>query len=417
LKGLLIMPYTTKEALACRADFPSLTRTVNGFPLAYLDGPGGTQVPNQVIDAVSDYYRRCNANTHGAFITSSETDQVMDRARATVAALLGAQSPGEVSFGANMTTLNFALSHALVRQMSPGDEILITELDHEGNRGPWLKLAEHGIVIKEIKVTQGGVLDREDMAAKIGKRTRLVAIGMASNALGTVNLEEIALARKLSREVGALMVLDAVHFVPHFPLDVQALDTDFLLCSAYKFYGPHVGILYCRPGLLDTLDTDRLCTAEAAAPWRIETGTLNHAAIAGVTAAVDYVAALGRGETLRERIQSAKQDIADYEHGLASRYWNGLAQIKGVRAWGQDFSSRQRAPTVSVTLASMTADAVAAELAKSGFLVWDGNFYAHKVVSVLGLDDRGGLLRTGFSMYNTAEEVDRLLEAITALSR
>jgi cysteine desulfurase family protein (TIGR01976 family) len=411
------MSYTSKEAMACRANFPALGRSINGLPLAFLDGPGGTQVPEQVIEAVSDYYRRCNANTHGAFITSSETDQVMDRARSTVAAFLGAHSPGQVSFGANMTTLNFALSHALVRKMSPGDEILITQLDHEGNRGPWLKLAEHGIVIKEVRVTRGGTLDRDDLAAKIGERTRLVAIGMASNALGTVNLDEIALARKLSREVGAWLVLDAVHFAPHFPLDVQALDADFLLCSAYKFYGPHVGILYCRPGLLDSLDTDRLCTAEASAPWRIETGTLNHAAIAGVTAAVDYVAALGTGSSLRERIQSAKQDIAEYEYGLASRYWNGLGEIPGVRAWGQDFSSRQRAPTVSITLDSMRADAAAAALAKSGFLVWDGNFYAHKVVSVLGLDERGGLLRTGFSMYNTAEEVDRLLEAINDLSR
>lgn len=410
------MPYTSKEALACRADFPALTRTIDGLPLAYLDGPGGTQVPNQVIEAVSDYYRRCNANTHGAFITSSETDEVMDRARDTVAVFLGAESAAQVSFGANMTTLNFALSHALVRKMSPGDEILITELDHEANRGPWLKLAEHGIVVKEVRVTEGGTLDRDDLAAKIGPRTRVVAMGMASNALGTVSLEEIALARKLSSEVGAWLVLDAVHYAPHFPLDVQALDTDFLLCSAYKFYGPHVGILYARPGLLDQLDTDRLCTQDGAAPWRIETGTLNHAAIAGVTAAVDYVAGLGRGDSLRHRILSAKSDIADYEYGLATRYWNGLAEIPGVRAWGPDFSSRKRSPTVSITMDSLHSDALAVELAKQGHLVWDGNFYAHKVVSLLGLDERGGLLRTGFSMYNTSEEVDRLLQSLQRLS-
>ncbi len=410
------MPYTSKEALACRADFPALARTINGFPLAYLDGPGGTQVPNQVIEAVSDYYRRCNANTHGAFITSSETDEVMDRARNTMAAFLGAASAAQVSFGANMTSLTFALSHALVRKMSPGDEILITELDHEANRGPWLKLAERGMVIKEVRVTEGGTLDRDDLAAKIGPRTRVVAMGMASNALGTVSLEEIALARKLSKEVGAWLVLDAVHYAPHFALDVQALDADFLLCSAYKFYGPHVGILYARPGLLDQLDTDRLCTQDGAAPWRIETGTLNHAAIAGVTAAVDYVAALGSGSTLRERILSAKSDIADYEYGLATRYWNGLAGIPGVRAWGPDFSSRKRSPTISITMDALNADALAAELAKEGHLVWDGNFYAHKVVTLLGLDERGGLLRTGYSMYNTAGEVDRLLESLQRLS-
>jgi selenocysteine lyase/cysteine desulfurase len=265
-------------------------------------------------------------------------------------------------------------------------------------------------------MTAGGTLDRDDLAAKIGERTRVVAMGMASNALGTVSLDEIALARSLSRKVGAWLVLDAVHFAPHFPLDVQALDCDFLLCSAYKFYGPHVGILYSRPGLLDQLETDRLCTAEAAAPWRIETGTLNHAAIAGVTAAVEYVADLGQGENLRTRIQSAKNAIAAYEREIAVRYWNGLASIPGVKAWGPDFSSVRRSPTVSITMEGVTADKLAAELAKSGHLVWDGHFYAHKVVSTLGLDDQGGLLRTGFSMYNTVEEVDRLLASLAAVA-
>ena len=410
------MPYTSKEAMACRADFPALARELNGIPLSYLDGPGGTQVPRRVIDAVSDYYSRCNANTHGAFITSSETDQVMDKARETMAAFLGAESGGQVSFGANMTTLNFALSHALVRKMSPGDEIVITELDHEANRGPWLNLRERGIIVKEVRMTAGGTLDRDDLAAKIGERTRVVAMGMASNALGTVSLEEIALARSLSRKVGAWLVLDAVHYAPHFPLDVQALETDFLLCSAYKFYGPHVGVLYCRPGLLDELETDRLCTAESAAPWRIETGTLNHAAIAGVTAAVEYVADLGSGDTLRARIQSAKNDIAAYERDIALRYWNGLASIPGAKAWGPDFSPATRSPTVSITMEGITADKLAAELAKSGHLVWDGHFYAHKVVSSLGLDDQGGLLRSGFSMYNTVEEVDRLLASLAAVA-
>lgn len=411
------MAYTEKEALACRNDFPALSRTLeDGTPLAYLDGPGGTQVPEVVIEAVSDYYRRCNANTHGAFITSAETDQVMDRAREAVAAFLGAGSAREVSFGANMTTLNFALSHALVREMSPGDEIVITELDHEANRGPWLKLAERGMKIREVKVTPAGVLDPQDLQAKINERTGVVAMGMASNALGTVNLDNIALARRLSREVGAHLVLDAVHYAPHFPLDVQALDVDFLLCSAYKFYGPHVGILYSRDGLLDSLDTDRLCTQDPQAPYRIETGTLNHAAIAGVTAAIEYVAALGVGDSLRQRIQSAKSAIADYEYGLATRYWEGLKAVPGARAWGPDFSDRRRSPTVSITLGSMSADKLAAELAADGHLVWDGDFYAHKVVSLLGLAERGGLLRTGFSMYNTPAEVDRLLASLTRLA-
>jgi len=409
------MRYDDNDCRRCRADFPALARSVNGQTLAYLDGPGGTQVPGQVIDAVSNYYRRSNANTHGMFVTSQETDQVMDRAREAVAAFLGASSAAEISFGANMTTLNFALTHALVRSMQAGDEIVITELDHEANRGPWLRLAERGMVIREVRMTPGGELDQQDLAAKIGPRTRVVAMGLASNALGTVN--DVALARRLSREVGAWLVLDAVHFAPHFPVDLQALDADFLLCSAYKFYGPHVGILYSRPGLLDELDTDRLCTQDARAPWRIETGTLNHAAIAGVTAAVEYVAGFGVGEDLYQRVHSAKQAIAEYEYGLASRYWRELAALGGVRAWGPDFSSRQRAPTVSITVEGVPAAEVASQLAGAGLLVWDGDFYARRAVERLGLAGQGGLLRTGFSMYNTHEEVDRLLQALSQLRR
>jgi len=409
------MPYTDKDCLRCRKDFPALSRTLGELPLAYLDGPGGTQVPKQVIDAVSDYYSRCNANTHGMFITSHETDQVMDRARGAVAAFLGAASGSEVSFGANMTTLAFSLSRALLRKMSPGDEILITELDHEANRGPWLKLAEHGIVVKEVRMNPDGTLDLDDMAAKVGPRTRVLAMGLASNALGTVN--DVRRARELSREVGAWLVLDAVHYAPHFPLDVKQMDPDFLLCSAYKFYGPHVGILYCRPGLLDQLDTDRLSTQDPHAPFRIETGTLNHAAIAGVLAAVEYVARFGRGDTLFEQVHSAKQDIAEYEFLLASRYWKAVQDIPGVTAWGPDFSSRRRAPTVSITVEGLPAGEVARQLADAALLVWDGDFYARRAVARLGLDGQGGLLRTGFSMYNTGQEVDRLLQALATLKR
>lgn len=409
------MRYDNDDCQRCRADFPALGRSEDGHVLAYLDGPGGTQVPRQVIDAVSDYYRRCNANTHGMFVTSQETDQVMDRAREAAAAFLGAPSTSGVSFGANMTTLNFALSHALVRSMRAGDEIVITELDHEANRGPWLRLAERGMVIREVRMTPAGELDQQDMAEKIGPRTRVVAMGLASNALGTVN--DVALARQLSRQVGAWLVLDAVHFAPHFPVDVQALDADFLLCSAYKFYGPHVGILYSRPGLLDQLDTDRLCTQDARAPWRIETGTLNHAAIAGVAAAVEYVAGFGSGEDLYQRVHTAKQAIADYEYGLASRYWRELGALDGVRAWGPDFSSPRRAPTVSVTVDGLPAGEVARQLAAAGLLVWDGDFYARRAVERLGLAGQGGLLRTGFSMYNTHDEVDRLLQALSSLRR
>jgi len=250
------MPFSEAQCQKCRDDFPSLKRTVNGQPLAYLDGPGGTQVPQQVIDAAAEYYRRYNANAGGAFVTSRETDEMVHRSRETVAAFLGAPSWREISFGANMTTLNFALSHALGRAMGPGDEVVITALDHEANRGPWLMLRERGVEVKEVGLRPDATLDPESMARQIGPHTRLVAIGYSSNAFGTVN--DVALARDLAREVGAYVVVDAVHFAPHFPLDVVALDADFLLCSGYKFYGPHVGVLYARPGLLEELQTDRL---------------------------------------------------------------------------------------------------------------------------------------------------------------
>ena len=408
------MGFGRSECERCRSDFPALEREVNGHRLAYLDGPAGTQVPQSVIEAVADYYRTCNANTHGAFITSKESDEVIHGAREAVAALLGAPSWREISFGANMTTLNFSLSQALAREINPGEEIAITELDHEANRGPWLALRERGIVVREVALRRDGTLDPEDLRRKITDRTKLVAVGYASNALGTVN--DVPLVRRLSQEVGAWLLVDAVHYAPHFPLDVIALDTDFLLCSAYKFYGPHVGILYSRPGLLATLHTDKLRTQDDEAPFRIETGTLNHAAIAGVKAAIDYIASWGEGETLRGRLASAMEAIHLYEHGLASFYWQNVRRFPGVMAWGQDFSSPHRAPTVSITIAGVRPSEAARALGEKGLLVWDGDFYAARAIEVLGLAERGGVLRTGISMYNTREEVERLLGKIAAVA-
>ena len=252
------------------------------------------------------------------------------------------------------------------------------------------------------------------MAAKITPRTKLFALGASSNALGTVN--DIALARRLTHEVGALLLIDAVHYAPHFPLDVTALDVDFLLCSAYKFYGPHVGVLYSKPGALDRLPTDRLKVQDPAAPYRIETGTLNHAAIHGVRAAIDYLAGWGTGSTLRERIVDAMTGISAYEHRLAGMYYDGVRRIRGVHVWGTDFASRARAPTVSITLDKHTAAEAAAALGKQGLCVWDGDFYAARPVEVLGLEERGGLLRTGISMYTTEADIRRLLAAIEQLS-
>ena len=288
-----------------------------------------------------------------------------------------------------MTTLNFSLSHALAREMAPGDEIVITQLDHEANRGPWLALREQGIVLREVALRPDGRLDGEDFARQVTPRTRLVAMGLASNALGTVN--DAALARRLAREVGAWLLLDAVHYAAHFPLDVTALDTYFLLCSAYKFYGPHVGILYARPGLLDRLRTDKLSVQDDAAPFRIETGTLNHAALAGVKAAIDYIASWGTGESERERIVSAMRGIGAWEHALGAYYHQNVAAIPGVTVHGPDFSpaSGQRAPTVSITIDGVPPHAAARALGAKGLQVWDGHFYAARAIEVLGLSDQG----------------------------
>jgi cysteine desulfurase family protein (TIGR01976 family) len=407
------MPFTHADCTNCRRDFPSLSRIVDGSPLAFLDGPAGTQVPEPVIAAMADYYRTSNANTHGEFPTSRETDRLLDAARETVAAFLGAPSGGEISFGQNMTTLCFSLSHALAREMAPGDEIVVTQLDHEANRGPWHHLRERGIVIREVALRSDGRLDADDFARQVTARTRLVALGLASNALGTVN--DAALARRLSREVGALLLLDAVHYAAHLPVDVVALDTDFLLCSAYKFYGPHVGILYARPGLLDRLRTDRLITQDDAAPFRIETGTLNHAALVGVKAAVEYIASWGEGSDPRQRIVSAMAGISAWEHGLASSYYEQVREIPGVTVWGTDFSG-PRAPTVSITIDGVHPRDAARALGEKGIQVWDGDFYAVRAIEVLGLSERGGVIRTGFAMYNTPEEVDRLLAGIRELA-
>jgi cysteine desulfurase family protein (TIGR01976 family) len=407
------MTFTAEHSLRCRKDFPALARTPQGLKLVYLDGPGGSQVPQTVIDTLGDFYATCNVNTHGRFYPSEEVDRRMDRARAVLADFLGAETPGCISFGQNMTTLNYFLSAAIGRTFKKGDEVLITQLDHEANRGPWLRLQELGAVIQEVRLLPSGQLDLEDMAAKITPRTKLFAVGASSNALGTVN--DIALARRLTHAVGALLVVDAVHYAPHFPLDVKALGVDFLLCSGYKFYGPHVGVLYSRPGALDQLPTDRLSVQDPAAPYRIETGTLNHAAIDALRAAVEYLAGWGSGATLRARLADAMAGISAYEHGLARFYYDAVRALPGVRAWGPDFSTRARAPTVSITLDTVTAGEAAEALGKEGICVWDGNFYAARAVDVLGLTERGGLLRTGVSMYSSREDLERLLAGLGKL--
>lgn len=408
------MPFTHEHSLRCRQDFPALSRKPEGLNLAYLDGPAGSQVPKAVIEAFGDFYATCNVNTRGNFWPSQEVDRRIDAARAALAAFLGAESASCISFGQNMTTLNYALSAAIGHTLNPGDEVLITQLDHEANRGPWLRLQESGIIVQEVRLLPGGVLDLSDMAAKITSRTKVFALGASSNILGTVN--DVMLARRLTHEVGALLVIDAVHYAPHFAVDVKALGTDFLLCSGYKFYGPHVGVLYSRPGALDRLPTERLSVQDPAAPYRIETGTLNHAAIDALRVAVEYLASWGQGASLRERLVDAMSGIAAYEHGLARFYHDSVREMRGVQVWGPDFSSDSRAPTVSITLDQASAAQAATALGKEGICVWDGDFYAARAAQVLGLKDRGGVLRTGVSMYSSRDDLQRLLAGIAKLT-
>jgi cysteine desulfurase family protein (TIGR01976 family) len=397
-----------------RSQFPSLKRTHEDKPLIFLDGPAGTQVPDSVINAIAGYYKTSNANTHGEFLTTNETDKIIHQMRVDVAALLGAEGPETISIGQNMTTLNFALARGIARSLQPGDEVIITQLDHEGNRGPWLMLREFGINVREVALLPNGTLDYADFESKINERTRVVAMGLASNALGTVN--DVALARTLSYQFGAWLVLDAVHYAPHFSIDVQQLGCDFLLCSAYKFYGPHVGLLYSRPGNLDRLNTDRLRTTNQFAPEKIETGTLNHAAIAGVSAAIGFIATLGKGGTLREKLVAAYADIGDHEKGIAIQLHKGLRDMKDVKIAGPDFSTR-RAPTVSFHHAKFTAAEVCRHLNRHNIFAWDGHFYAIRAIERLGLLEKGGVTRIGMAAYNTSEEVERTLEVLRELNK
>ena len=395
-----------------RSQFPALQRSLNGKPIIYLDGPAGSQVPNQVIDAISNYYRTSNANVHGAFATSLETDAVMNGTREKMAVFLKAQDAHCISFGANMTSLNFSLSRALLRSMQAGDEILITQLDHEANRGPWLNLQEHGIVVKEISLLPDCKLDYEDFKSKLSSRTKLVCLGLASNIFGTIN--DVELVRLESSKVGAQLLIDAVHMAPHYPIDVQKLDCDFLLCSAYKFYGPHIGILYAKPGQLQKLQTDFLRTQSDQAPYRIETGTQNHAAIAGVGAAIDFLAKLGAGNTLREKIESAMAEIQQHEKQLALQLVNGLTSLPQVTVCGPAFED-DRTPTISFTVKNVDPADVCMHLAAHGINAWSGHFYAVRAIEVMNLVKLGGVTRMGMMIYNTNEEIERTVEVLGKL--
>ena len=365
-----------KSLSSCRTDFPSLSRSFNGRELVYLDGPGGSQVPEMVIEAISHYYRTSNSNTHGSFITTIETDEVIQKAREHMAVFLGASSPETISFGQNMTSLNYSLSKALSRYLKPGSEIMITQLDHEANRGPWLALEADGFVIQEVKITADGKLDYQDFQNKLSSNTSLVAVGYASNAMGTVN--DLSKIRSWTRDTNTLMLVDAVHYAPHFSIDVQEIDSDFLLCSAYKFYGPHVGILHCKPGLLNELNPDRLTTQDQGAPHRIETGTLNHAAIAGVSAAIEYLASYGTGTSERERLVSTMTQIGAQEFEMYTAMCEGLEKIPAIEIIGPPADAVWHTPTVSFTMQGFTALEVCELSGSQGSLCLGWSFLCQK---------------------------------------
>jgi cysteine desulfurase family protein (TIGR01976 family) len=401
---------------AVRSLFPALAEQAGGRPAVFFDAPGGTQVPQAVIDAIGAYLAHSNANTHGAFLTSQRTDATMAAAHQAMADMLGCD-PQETVFGANMTTLTFALSRAIGRELGPGDEIVVTRLDHDANVAPWKALAERGVLIREVDVdVEDCTLDMADLAAKINERTKLVAVGYASNAVGTIN--DVRRAVDLAHRVGALAFVDAVHYAPHGLIDVRALDCDFLACSVYKFFGPHIGCLYGKAEHLERLQPYKVRPASNQSPDRWMTGTQNHECLAGVTAAVDYIASLGgQSSSRREAITEAMKTLAAYERTLSERLISGLLAIPGLAFYGIREADRfaQRTPTVSFRIEGHTPRAVAEALAARGIFAWDGNYYAMSLSERLGVEEHGGMVRIGLAHYNTAEEVDQLLEVLRAL--
>jgi cysteine desulfurase family protein (TIGR01976 family) len=404
-----------------RSQFPSLTQTVAGQPAVFLDGPGGTQVPQRVIDAISDYLRNSNANTCGAYATSQRTNSVIADARSAIADFFGC-AQDEVVFGPNMTTLTFAVSRSIGRELGPGDEIVLTHLDHDANVSPWRALEERGVTIRFGDINEDDcTLNMADLAQKISSRTRVVAVGYASNAVGTIN--DVSEIIRLAHQKGALAYIDAVHYAPHGPIDVRALDCDFLVCSSYKFFGPHMGILYGKREHLQRLQPYKLRANTNAIPNRWEWGTLNHECIAGITACVDYLAELGRqvdrsASTRRAALVAGYAAIQQHEHGLAETLIRGLLVIPGLKFYGiRDVGKLdRRCPTVAVRIAGHTPLELATTLGERGFFTWDGNYYALNLTERLDVEKDGGFLRIGLAHYNTAEEVQRFLSALREIA-
>jgi cysteine desulfurase family protein (TIGR01976 family) len=407
-------PPTTRDPHAIptaeiRCQFPALERRHQGHPVAYFDGPGGTQVPRRVEQAMADYLYHHNANTHWAFPTSQETDAALAEAREALAEFLNA-TPQEVGFGANMTTLTFHLARALGRRLGPRDEVVVTELDHHANVDPWREMArERGVTVRTARmIPESGQLDREDLQRQVSGRTKLLAIGAASNALGTIN--DVAWCARLAHDAGALVFVDAVHYAPHRLVDVRAMDCDFLACSAYKFYGPHVGVMFGKHDLLRGLDVPKLRPAPETAPERMETGTQNHEGIVGAAAAVEFLASLGDGSSRRSRLRAAFETLHGRGLALSQRLWQGLSNIGGIQLFGPP-PTEPRTPTVSFTVPGVASAEAARRLAERGLFASHGDFYATTAVERLGRSGEG-LVRVGCACYTTEEEIDRLLAAV-----
>jgi cysteine desulfurase family protein (TIGR01976 family) len=405
-----------------RAQFPALKLRVGDAPAIFFDGPGGTQVPQAVIDAVRDYYAGANANCGGQFETSRRNDAAIAAARGAMADLLHCAAD-EIVFGANMTSLTFALARAIGRELAPGDEIIVTTLDHDANVAPWRALEERGAVIRQVDIREADcTLDLDDLRRKLSRRTRLVAVGYASNAVGTIN--PVAQVARLAREAGALVFVDAVHYAPHGLIDVRALDCDFLACSPYKFFGPHLGVLHGRRALLDRLRPYKVRPSSDEAPNRWETGTQGQELLAALPAAVDYIAGLAgpigaSAAGRRAALEAAFERTMDHERALAVQLVQGLQRVPGARIFGIVDPGRfdERCATVSFEVAGRDPEHIARALGERGVFAWNGNCYAIGLSERLGVEERGGFVRVGLVHYNTAEEVERFLAALRAIAR
>src|SRR5271157_5823053 len=404
-----------------RAQFPSLQTQVNGQPAAFLDGPAGTQVPTQVMHAIQNYLMSANANTGGAFLTSRRNDEIIAGTRAAMADFFHCDED-EVVFGQNMTTITFAVSRAIARELKAGDEVLLTTLDHDANFSPWKALEEKGIVIRQVDIREADcTLDLEDLQRKLNEKTKVVAVGYASNAVGTIN--PVGEITKLAHAAGALVYVDAVHYAPHGLIDVKALDCDFLVCSPYKFFGPHMGTLYGKREHLQHFRPYKVRPCTEQAPERWETGTQVHELIAGIGGAVEYLAELGRHidpstKTRREALAAAYRATVAHESRLISRLIEGLQSIPGMRIYGITEPQRaaERCSTLSLRLGSHHPTAIATYLGERGIFTWDGNYYALNLSERLGVESQGGMLRIGLVHYNTMEEVERLLTALREIA-